>query len=175
MVDILSAMESSSPATTKEKEKRRSGSHMRRFSLRSRNPSLDRSYTAARNQTQPQMQTQMLTPSQSKPTLPVSTPTAAPGRTVRLKIHYEEDTRYIILSASTTFNELLTAIGKKFKLREEAFVLKTRDEEGDLITISDQDDLEAAYLVCVELAKGREDEKEYGRLEIWVNEARMKS
>jgi len=43
-------------------------------------------------------------------------------------------------------------IAKKFKLKEGGFVSKTRDEDGDLITMADQEDLEAASLVCAERA-----------------------
>jgi hypothetical protein len=167
MTDILSAMDGWSPAAAKEREQRRSGSHLRRFSLRSRNTSLDRTHNPARSQPQ------TLTPLQSRPKimLPMITTIADIQPTIRLKVHYGDDTRYIILSACTTFEDLSKAIAKKFKLNGDAFVMTTRDDDGDLITMADQDDLEASYWVSVEVAKGGDDEKEHGRLEVWVSKA----
>lgn len=158
MVNILSAIEAPTSAALAPIEQPRSSSHARRpsfgaFSFRSRQASQDRGYSASQNAAG-QLQVQSQPEAQGQATV----------RTTRLKVHYNEDTRYIITQANVTFSELVSAIAKKFKLKEETFVVKTRDEDGDLITMADQDDLEAACVVCVERAV--KEGAEYLRLEV---------
>lgn len=74
-----------------------------------------------------------------------------------------EDTRYIILAESPTFAQMVSAIARKFKLKEE-FSVKTKDEDGDMITMEDQDDLDAAMVVCAEVAT--KEGTEYLRIEV---------
>jgi len=94
-----------------------------------------------------------------------TSPAPAVTRIIRLKVHYDDDTRYIIVQASITFAELVTSIVKKFKLHAtKDLVVRTRDEDGDSITIADQEDLEAACVVCAERAA--KEASEYLRLEV---------
>lgn len=146
---ILSAMEppvSTTTITPIADYRQRAPSHTRRPSLtltlnpfRSRQASQERSHSTTR---QPQGESQ---PQGSHPT--------TTKRTIRLKVHHEEDTRYIIAQENVTFEEVCTLIAKKFKLKESGLSCKTRDEDGDMVTIADQEDLEAAFVVCTERAE----------------------
>ena len=166
MVNIMSAIDapvSAAPASAAPpRENLRSTSHSRKLSLssfpfaRSRHASLDRSHSTSRS-------------AQAVPT--ATSPAPAVTRTIRLKVHHNDDTRYIIAQVSITFAELVISIAKKFKLHSSADLLvKTRDEDGDLITIADQEDLEAACVVCAERAA--KEASEYLRLEVSVPERR---
>lgn len=158
--NILSAIDPPASTTTVMPivdYRQRAPSHTRRPSLtlnlnpfRSRQASLERGHSTAR---QPQARPQATSPTASV-------------QTIRLKIHYEDDTRYIIARENLSFGELGTLITKKFKLKEVDFICKTRDEDGDLITMADQEDLEAAFVVCTERAV--KEGNEHLRLEVSV-------
>ena len=158
--NILSAIDPPASTTTVTPivdYRQRAPSHTRRPSLtlnlnpfRSRQASLERSHSTTR---QPQAQLQA----------PSST---APRQTIRLKLHYGDDTRYIVAQENVSFEELGTLIANKFKLKEIDFICKTRDEDGDLITMADQEDLEAAFVVCTERAV--KEGNEHLRLEVSV-------
>jgi len=160
MVNIMSAIDapkSAAPVSAaRPRENVRSTSHTRKPSFgsftfaRSRHASLDRSHSTTRA---------------AQAAATATSPAPAVTRTIRLKVHYNDDTRYIIAQVSITFAELVTSIAKKFKLHSSAdLVVKTRDEDGDLITIADQEDLEAACVVCAERAA--KEAAEYLRLEV---------
>jgi len=166
MVNIMSAIDapvSAAPASAAPpRENLRSTSHTRKPSFgsfafaRSRNASLDRSHSSSRA---------------AQAAASATSPAPAVTRTIRLKVHYNDDTRYIIAQVSITFAELVISIAKKFKLHSDVGLLvKTRDEDGDLITIADQEDLEAACVVCAERAA--KEASEYLRLEVSVPERR---
>ncbi|KAL8742457.1 MAG: hypothetical protein Q9190_005066, partial [Brigantiaea leucoxantha] len=61
-------------------------------------------------------------------------------RTIRVKVHASsnDDTRYIMVSADSSFENFVDRVREKFGLRTR-FKLKVRDE-GDLITMGDVDD-----------------------------------
>ena len=160
MVNIMSAIDAPSSAApisaAPPRDNLRSTSRTRKPSFssfpfaRSRHASLDRSHSASRS---------------AQTVATATSPAPVVTRTIRLKVHYDEDTRYIIAQASITFAELITSIVKKFKLHVSVdLVVKTRDEDGDLITIADQEDLEAACVVCAERAA--REASEYLRLEV---------
>ena len=73
---------------------------------------------------------------------------------MRLKIHVSEDTRYIMLPniSTVTFAELTDRIAEKFGLGRNQFRCRIRDD-GDMITLGDQDDLDMAFMSAKEAAK----------------------
>ncbi|KAF2487864.1 putative PB1 domain protein [Neohortaea acidophila] len=87
-------------------------------------------------------------------------------RKVRIKVH-AEDTRYIMTVPSVTFAQLAEQIRVKFGLRG-GFKLKVKDEDGDSITMGDDDDLEMAMGFC--RAGAARERSEMGKMEIWVVE-----
>lgn len=87
-------------------------------------------------------------------------------RKVRIKVH-AEDTRYIMAVPSVTFAQLAEQIRVKFGLRG-GFKLKVKDEDGDSITMGDDDDLEMAMGFC--RAGAARERSEMGKMEIWVVE-----
>ncbi|KAF1352561.1 hypothetical protein BDV97DRAFT_149497 [Delphinella strobiligena] len=120
---------------------------------------------------------------------------------IRIKVHGDRDTRYVMISPSTTFPELLEQVKRKFGLLcwegegsgsgsgsgtgtvGARFRLGIRDEEGDMVTMGDQEDLEMAVLACrdglVAAAAARNgggvggDDANIpvmGKMEIWVRE-----
>jgi len=91
-------------------------------------------------------------------------------KSIRLKIHFKEDTRFLVIPAEYSFVDLSETIVRKLATKG-TLKLKTRDEEGDMITIADQEDLEVAALGCRESAlKGG---REMGKLEVSLRECRV--
>lgn len=82
---------------------------------------------------------------------------------VRVKVHANEDTRYIMIQPSISFQELVELVARKFAVAG-GIKLKTRDEEGDMITMGDQDDLDMAVGMCREVAA--EERAEMGKMEV---------
>ncbi|KAK0960763.1 hypothetical protein LTR91_019582 [Friedmanniomyces endolithicus] len=90
-------------------------------------------------------------------------------RKIRIKVH-AEDMRYVMTAPTVTFAELTELIRLKFGLGVSGFRLKIKDEEGDLVTLSDQEDLEMAVGICrVSAAK---EWAEMGKMEVWMQEVR---
>ncbi|KXT09256.1 hypothetical protein AC579_2135 [Pseudocercospora musae] len=87
-------------------------------------------------------------------------------RKLRIKVH-AEDMRYVMTSPSVTYEELSSHIRTKFGLKG-GFKLKIRDEDGDLVTMADQDDLDMAVGMCK--AAAAKDRADMGKMEIWVQE-----
>ncbi|MCJ1472567.1 hypothetical protein MMC13_001216 [Lambiella insularis] len=87
-------------------------------------------------------------------------------RTVRVKVHHGEDTRYLMVSTGIMFDEFLERVREKLALRGK-FKVRIRDE-GDLITMGDRDDWDMAVQGCRREARGREEDM--GKLEVWVQE-----
>nr|POF04242.1 neutrophil cytosol factor 2 [Quercus suber] len=85
---------------------------------------------------------------------------------IRLKIH-AEDMRYVMTTPTATFTDLEQQIRAKFAFQAQ-FKLKIRDEEGDMVTMGDQDDWEMA--VGGVKADAARDRAEMGKLEVWVQE-----
>ncbi|RMY16705.1 hypothetical protein D0867_06430, partial [Hortaea werneckii] len=87
-------------------------------------------------------------------------------RKVRIKVH-AEDMRYVMASPAVQFDDLREQVATKFKLKKD-FKLKIRDEEGDMVTMGDQDDLDMAIAVCK--AAAAQERAEMGKMEIWLQE-----
>ncbi|MCJ1414182.1 hypothetical protein MMC32_000507 [Xylographa parallela] len=87
-------------------------------------------------------------------------------RTLRVKVHWQGDTRYLMVSTGLIFEEFVARVREKLGLRA-AFKVRIRDE-GDLITMGDRDDWEMAVMGARREARGREEEM--GKLEVWVQD-----
>lgn len=70
-------------------------------------------------------------------------------------------------SAAPNYLELLEQVRVKFSLKSE-IRLRIRDEDGDMVTVGDQDDLDLAVMVCKEMTEI--ERAEMGKMEIWVKE-----
>ncbi|KAL7626709.1 hypothetical protein AAE478_003483 [Parahypoxylon ruwenzoriense] len=90
-------------------------------------------------------------------------------RKVRIKVH-SEDVRYVMVSTTVEFTDLVDRIRDKFGLRRR-FKLKVRDEDApqsDMITMGDQDDLDMVMMSVKSLA--RKQRQDIGKMEVWVQE-----
>lgn len=93
--------------------------------------------------------------------------TAPAMRKIRIKVHAPEDTRYVMAGPLPIYTELLEQVRVKFGFKCD-FRLRIRDEDGDMVTVGDQDDLDLAVSACSELAGV--ERAEMGKMEIWVKE-----
>ena len=82
-------------------------------------------------------------------------------RKIRVKVH-ADDTRYIMIGATLYFGDFVERIREKFAIRGR-FKCKVRDD-GDMITMGDQDDLEMALATCKQDAK--REGAEMGKMEV---------
>lgn len=89
-------------------------------------------------------------------------------RKIRIKVHAPEDTRYVMASAAPLFTELLKQVRSKFGLERDVIKLRIRDEDGDMITLGDQDDLDLAVAGCREVAAV--EKVDMGKMEVWVKD-----
>jgi hypothetical protein len=107
-------------------------------------------------------------------------------RKFRVKVHAQDDTRYIMVGASIDFGDFEGRIREKFGFRARLRI-RMRDE-GDMITMADQDDLDMLLSVARDAAKkeqldmgkmevgnslyplGMKDKKLTHLLQIWVEE-----
>lgn len=98
---------------------------------------------------------------------------------VRVKVHYEDDTRYMMLPPEGPFEAFVEKVSRKFTLKG-SVKIKTKDE-GDLITMGDQDDWDLAVGAAKremlaelkrEEATGRGGESNAGlaKMEVWVHD-----
>ncbi|KAG9697360.1 hypothetical protein KCU95_g2701, partial [Aureobasidium melanogenum] len=95
----------------------------------------------------------------------VSIPTL---RKIRVKV-FASDTRYVMIQPDVSYETFVEQIRKKFGYAtKESFKLKMKDEEGDMVTMGDEDDLEMLVTSAKEHA-GREG-AEMGKMEVWVQE-----
>lgn len=85
-------------------------------------------------------------------------------RNMRVKVHYGDDTRYIMLTPEVQFLEFVDRVREKLGLKS-GFKLRVRDE-GDLITMGDGDDWELALTAAKKEARG--EGAEMGKMEVWV-------
>ncbi|PWY64272.1 hypothetical protein BO70DRAFT_325489 [Aspergillus heteromorphus CBS 117.55] len=87
-------------------------------------------------------------------------------RKFRVKAHSHEDTRYIMMEPTLEFGEFERRIREKFGFRT---LLKIRmQDDGDMITMVDQEDLDLLMGGSREVA--RREGSEMGKMEIWVEE-----
>ncbi|KAA8650494.1 hypothetical protein EYZ11_007666 [Aspergillus tanneri] len=90
-------------------------------------------------------------------------------RKFRVKVHAREDTRYIMIGPTVDFGEFEGRIREKFGFH---CLLKIRmQDEGDMITMVDQEDLDLLVISAKETA--RREGSEMGKMEIWVEEVTM--
>ncbi|KJE97979.1 neutrophil cytosolic factor 2 [Capsaspora owczarzaki ATCC 30864] len=68
-------------------------------------------------------------------------PAAATVQKLKIKCHYK-DTRVIVLSQDASYNELCDMIQSKFNIS--GLALQYKDDEGDMVLLSDQTDLDVA-------------------------------
>ncbi|TPX59353.1 hypothetical protein PhCBS80983_g02500 [Powellomyces hirtus] len=80
---------------------------------------------------------------------------------IKLKAHYKT-TRILLLPPIIQLQDLIDRLQDKFNLaNDQTFSLRYRDEDGQMVTIIDQEDLEVAWAVQgVEWGEG-------GRVEVW--------
>ncbi|KAH7322315.1 hypothetical protein B0J17DRAFT_697020 [Rhizoctonia solani] len=75
------------------------------------------------------------------------------GESVRVKVHYKTDLFQIIVPRDTMFNDLVTKVAYKVRLcgehgagdRESPLRVKYRDEDGDMISLGSDDDVQMAF------------------------------
>lgn len=96
---------------------------------------------------------------------------------IRAKVHSDGDMRFVMVDADAGFEALIDVLRTKLGLPQNAqgrtFKVKFRDEEGDLVTMADDED----WAMAVEMARqklvtdcerGRNEGSEIGRSELWV-------
>ncbi|CAA7261646.1 unnamed protein product [Cyclocybe aegerita] len=82
---------------------------------------------------------------------------------IRVKLHYQDDTRGMTLSPDTPFPEFMDKVAAKFG---KDLGLKFKDEDGGKVTLRDESDFELAIETARENAKGKAE----GKLEIWCSD-----
>lgn len=70
-------------------------------------------------------------------------------------------------SATPNYPELLEKVKAKFSIKCD-IRLRIKDEDGDMVTVGDQDDLDLAVMACKDSAEI--ERVEMGKMEIWVKE-----
>ncbi|KAJ5925304.1 hypothetical protein N7454_007943 [Penicillium verhagenii] len=84
----------------------------------------------------------------------------------RTKVHAPDDIRYIIIGPTIEYAEFETRIREKFGFKH-PLKIKVQDD-GDMITMVDQEDLDLLLSSAREVA--RREGSEMGKMEIWVEE-----
>lgn len=87
-------------------------------------------------------------------------------RKIRIKVHVPNDVRYIMVSPSVEFPDLVERVRDKFNLRKK-FKVKFKDEDvpdGDMITMGDQDDLDMAISAARSVA--RKKRQDSGKMDV---------
>jgi hypothetical protein len=82
-------------------------------------------------------------------------------RKIRVKVH-AEDTRYVMIGTAVEFADFIAQIRQKFGMRQN-FKVKIKDE-GDMITMADQDDLEMA--ISQAKTDARKERADMGKMEV---------
>ncbi|EXJ82401.1 hypothetical protein A1O3_06214 [Capronia epimyces CBS 606.96] len=86
-------------------------------------------------------------------------------RKIRVKCHFNEDTRYLMIGAVIDFGDFESKIREKFGIKEQ---MKIRmQDDGDMITMGDQDDLE--MLLSSVRSQARKERNEMGKMEVWIS------
>jgi hypothetical protein len=80
---------------------------------------------------------------------------------IRVKVH-AEDTRYVMVGTAVEFADFIAQIRQKFGMRQN-FKVKIKDE-GDMITMADQDDLEMA--ISQAKTDARKERADMGKMEV---------
>jgi len=85
---------------------------------------------------------------------------------IRVKLHYQDDTRGMTLTPETPFPEFMDKVTSKFRKEINGLGLKFRDEDGGKVTLRDESDYELAIETARESSKGKAE----GKLEIWCQD-----
>ncbi len=86
-------------------------------------------------------------------------------RKIRVKCHFNDDTRYLMIGAVIDFGDLESKIREKFGIKDQ-LKIKMQDD-GDYITVADQDDLE--MLLDGVRGQARKERSEMGKMEVWIS------
>ncbi|KKY16605.1 putative nadph oxidase regulator [Phaeomoniella chlamydospora] len=89
-------------------------------------------------------------------------------RKIRVKVHAENDTRYIMIGPAVEYGDFEGRIREKFGIKTR-LKIKMQDD-GDMITMGDQDDLD--MLISNAKAVAKRERAEMAKLEIWIQEQR---
>ncbi|KAJ5569808.1 uncharacterized protein N7459_009238 [Penicillium hispanicum] len=90
-------------------------------------------------------------------------------RRFRTKVHAPDDIRYIMIGSTVEFAEFESRIREKFGFQR-PLKMKVQDD-GDMITMVDQEDLDLLLSSAREVA--RREGSEMGKMEVWVEERSM--
>ncbi|KAK2850665.1 hypothetical protein FQN49_005445 [Arthroderma sp. PD_2] len=85
---------------------------------------------------------------------------------IRVKVHADADTRFIMITPTTDYIEFESKIRDKFGFRGN-LKIKMQDD-GDMVTLGDQDDLD--MLITAAKQAARKENNDMGKTEIWVVE-----
>jgi PB1 domain-containing protein len=80
---------------------------------------------------------------------------------IRVKVH-ADDTRYVMVGVAVEFRDFVDQIRIKFGIRQ-SFKVKIKDD-GDMITMSDQDDLDMA--IAQSKSDAKKEKNEMGKMEV---------
>jgi hypothetical protein len=83
-------------------------------------------------------------------------------RKIRVKVHFNDDTRYIMIGPSIEYGDFESKIREKFIIKLQ-LKIKMQDD-GDMITMGDQDDLEMLLQSVKSVA--RKERNEMGKMEV---------
>lgn len=83
---------------------------------------------------------------------------------IRVKVH-AGDTRYVFIDQTKTMREFVQQIREKFGMRSN-FKIEHQDDD-DMITMADQDDLDMAIQTAKSIA--RKENSEIAKMEVWLN------
>lgn len=110
---------------------------------------------------------------QITPTGPPPATRASPGRSgsrrpdmkkIRVKVHFNDDTRYIMIGSTIEYGDFESKVREKFSIKSQ---LKIRmQDDGDMITMGDQDDLEMLLHSVKTVA--RKERNEMGKMEVSI-------
>lgn len=92
-------------------------------------------------------------------------------RKIRVKVHADEDTRYIMLNSPyIDYDDFESRVREKFSIRGKMRMLirDFDDEPGQMITMADQDDLDVLLNHVKSMA--RKERNEMGKMEVWVQQ-----
>ena len=103
-------------------------------------------------------------PGQGAPPLARSSSKRPAVRSLRVKVHTEDDTRYMMFGPTIEYGDFEGKIREKFSIKSR-MKIKMQDE-GDMITMGDQDDLDMLLSLAISAA-GKEG-NEMGKLEVSV-------
>ncbi|KIK09857.1 hypothetical protein K443DRAFT_671168 [Laccaria amethystina LaAM-08-1] len=85
---------------------------------------------------------------------------------IRVKLHYQDDTRGMTLTPDTPFADFMDKVTAKFGKEINGLGLKFKDEDGGKVTLRDESDYELAIETARESAKGKPE----GKLELWCTD-----